>query len=60
MGTTNATCEITSGGVINAATIVYIPKGLIHCPLNFKKVTKPVMFINIPLTSGYAKNEVSV
>ena len=41
--------------IINTTTIVYIPKGLIHCPLNFKIVNKPIMFLNIPLTSQYGK-----
>jgi hypothetical protein len=41
--------------VINATTVVYVPKGLVHGPLNFKKVDRPVMFINVPLTSQYAK-----
>ena len=45
--------------IISATTIVYIPKGLIHGPLNFKRVDKPVMFINIPLTSKYTKKEMS-
>ncbi len=37
---------------INSTSIVYIPKGLIHCPLYFKKVEKPVVFINIALTGN--------
>jgi len=45
--------------VINSTTILYVPKGLIHGPLNFKRVDKPVMFINIPLTSKYVKKEIS-
>jgi hypothetical protein len=36
--------------VINTTTIVHIPKGLLHCPLIFKKVDKPVIFMNIGLT----------
>ena len=43
--------------VINATTIVYIPRGLIHCPLNFKTVNKAVMFMNIPLTPQYVKKD---
>lgn len=41
--------------IINATTIIYIPKGLVHGPLNFKKVNKPFMFINVLLTSEYVK-----
>lgn len=33
--------------VINKTTIVYIPPGLVHCPLNFIKVDSPVIFMDI-------------
>ncbi|MFC1986558.1 hypothetical protein ACFLWC_06180 [Chloroflexota bacterium] len=39
----------------DSATIVYIPKGLVHAPLNFKIVDKPIVFIGIALTSEYAQ-----
>lgn len=39
--------------IINAATIVHIPKGLVHCPLNFKRVDKPIIFMNVALTPRY-------
>lgn len=39
--------------IINKTTIVYIPKGLHHCPLYFKKVDRPVFFVNITFTSEY-------
>ena len=41
--------------VINTTTVVYVPRGLVHGPLNFKQVDRPVMFINVPLTNTYAK-----
>jgi len=41
--------------IINSATIVYIPGGLIHCPLNFKRVDKPIMFHDIFLSSEYKR-----
>ena len=31
---------------------VYVPKGLMHGPLNIKRVTKPIMFIDITLSPG--------
>jgi hypothetical protein len=37
----------------NKATIIYIPKGLFHCPINFKRIGKPVLFQPIPLTPAY-------
>lgn len=39
--------------IINKSTAVYVPKGLAHCPLNFKIIRKPVVFIDITLTSEY-------
>ncbi len=32
---------------ITAPTIVYVPKGLVHAPLNFKIINKPVIFMNV-------------
>lgn len=41
--------------VINSATIVYIPKGLSHCPLNFKRIDEPVLFQAVLLTPKFQK-----
>ena len=41
---------------LNTSTWVYVPKGLYHCPLNFKKVNdprKPILFLDIYLASEY-------
>jgi hypothetical protein len=38
---------------INQATVVYIPRGLVHCPINFKRVGKPILFHPISMTSAY-------
>jgi hypothetical protein len=35
--------------VIDAATIVCVPKGLVHGPLSFKKVARPVLFCRVDL-----------
>jgi hypothetical protein len=45
--------------IINTTTILYIPKGLIHAPLNFKRIDRPIMFMNIPLTAQYVRKTVS-
>jgi len=29
---------------ITSTTIFHIPKGLVHCPLNFKRIDKPIVF----------------
>lgn len=39
--------------IIDTTSIVHIPKGLIHCPLNFKRIDKPIVFMDIFLASGY-------
>ena len=43
--------------VFTKATMVYIPAGLYHCPLNFKKVTKPILFIDLFFASKYARKD---
>ena len=45
--------------VITHTTIVHIPKGMIHCPLNFKKIDRPIMFLNVPLTAHYGQIKTS-
>jgi len=39
--------------VITSTTWVYVPKNLLHCPLNFKKVDKPIMFGHIMFAATY-------
>jgi mannose-6-phosphate isomerase-like protein (cupin superfamily) len=41
--------------VIDKATIIFIPKGLVHCPLNFKKIDEPVLFHAILLAPRFTK-----
>jgi hypothetical protein len=48
-----AEIDFTLGGEkhsINTAAVVSIPKGVEHCPIVFKKVTKPIIFLEISLT----------
>jgi hypothetical protein len=33
---------------------VYIPKGLPHCPLEFKRVDRPIMFGHVMFAPGFA------
>jgi hypothetical protein len=42
---------------ITVPTSVYIPKGMIHCPLHFKRVDKPILFVHCTLASKYVKEE---
>jgi mannose-6-phosphate isomerase-like protein (cupin superfamily) len=46
--------------VFTTATVVYIPAGLLHCPLNFKKVNnpnKPILFHDFFFASEYMRKE---
>ncbi len=39
---------------ITQTACVSIPANLAHCPLNIKKVSKPIVFLEISLTRAYA------
>jgi hypothetical protein len=44
--------------IIDAASVICIPRGLIHCPVLFKKVGKPVLFCNVYLAPEYIRKPV--
>ena len=46
--------------VITTPATISIPAGLAHCPLIFKRVTKPIAWIEIMLTDGYEREEVDI
>jgi hypothetical protein len=57
----DATIELSMGEeeelyLIEQPTIVYIPAGLVHTPLTFKTINKPVLFHPIALTPNYYSN----
>jgi hypothetical protein len=39
--------------IIDTASVVSIPAGLVHCPISIKKVEKPIVFLEISLTRKY-------
>jgi len=41
--------------IIRRPTVLYIPAGLYHGPLNFKVIKKPVLFIDIALAGEYKR-----
>jgi mannose-6-phosphate isomerase-like protein (cupin superfamily) len=54
----DATIELSMGPeselhVIESATVVYVPAGTLHCPLNYKRIGKPVLFHPIALTPAF-------
>jgi len=49
----DAEIELELDGKVHSITYaswVFIPKGLMHCPLNVKRIGKPVIFIDARLT----------
>ena len=44
--------------IITTTTFVYVPKGLIHCPIHFKRVDKPIIFAAISLAPVYEKRRI--
>jgi hypothetical protein len=40
--------------VITAPAAVHVPKGMMHGPVNFKRIGKPILFIDCLLSSEYA------
>ncbi|HEY55144.1 MAG TPA: hypothetical protein G4N91_02540 [Dehalococcoidia bacterium] len=46
--------------VFTTATVVYVPAGMMHCPLNFKKVNnpaKPILFHDLFFAGEYKRKE---
>jgi mannose-6-phosphate isomerase-like protein (cupin superfamily) len=39
--------------LISGPTIVVVPPGVFHFPLNFKKINKPIYFLEVSMTSRY-------
>ena len=43
--------------IINSTSFIYIPRGLMHCPLVFTRVDKPVVFGFIQFSAVYMANK---
>jgi hypothetical protein len=41
--------------IITVPSITHVPTGLPHCPLNFKRIGSPIMFLEIMLTESYER-----
>jgi hypothetical protein len=44
--------------IVTSTASFYVPKGLIHGPFMFRKVTKPILFIHSMMAPKYYKTEV--
>jgi hypothetical protein len=54
----DAEIEFYLGGekqVITSTAIVSVPPGLAHCPLIFKRIGKPIVFLEVMLTDNYSR-----
>lgn len=43
--------------IINSTSVIYVPKNTYHAPINFRRVDKPIMFINCVMSSAYVRQE---
>ncbi len=43
--------------IINTTSVIYVPANVYHAPINFKRVDKPIMFINCVMNSEYVREE---
>jgi len=41
--------------LMTTAASVFIPKGLVHCPLHFRRVGSPILFMDISFTRVYSR-----
>ena len=41
--------------IITSPTAAYIQAGLHHCPVNFAKVNKPVLFVDVAIIGKYSR-----
>ena len=41
--------------VITSSSYIVVPRGVVHGPLNIKRVDKPIMYMDFPLTARYFK-----
>jgi len=44
--------------IINTSSVICVPKGLIHCPLNFRKIGNSILFSIIYLARDYIRKPV--
>jgi hypothetical protein len=56
----DAEIEITLGEeqekhIIKSPTAAYIPAGLLHGPLTFARINKPVLFLDVAVTGKYSR-----
>jgi hypothetical protein len=58
----DAEVEFTFGAekekhVINSPTVVIVPPGVYHCPINYAKVGKPFYCLEVSMTSKFTSTD---
>ena len=43
---------------LDKSCLIYVPKGMRHCPLRVTRVEKPIFFLAISMTSKYVKDAI--
>ncbi len=59
----DAEIEFYIGGerqLITTTAMVSVPPGLAHCPLIFKRIGKPIVFLEVMLTDSYERKELDI
>jgi hypothetical protein len=49
--------EENAKNIINSTSVVYVPKGMVHCPIIWTRVSQPMMFVNIVLAASYTRSD---
>ena len=44
--------------LLTKSCLIYVPKGLRHCPLTVKKVDRPILFLAVSVTDKYIKENI--
>jgi hypothetical protein len=44
--------------LLTKSCLIYVPKGLRHCPLTVKRVDRPILFLAVSVTSKYVKENI--
>ena len=53
--------ELSIGGekhTITESCVVFVPKGVSHCPMKFKRVDKPIFYFATAPTTSYSKENI--
>ena len=44
--------------LLTRSCLIYVPRGLRHCPVTVKKVDTPILFLAVSVTSKYVKDNI--